>query len=39
MILSDKYKKAMDSISLTEEQKQKIIQNAKKKRNLIIELL
>ncbi len=32
MILSDKYKKAMDSISLTEEQKQKIIQNAKKKK-------
>ena len=30
MILSDKYKKAMDSISLTEEQKQKIIQNDKK---------
>ena len=32
MILSDKYKKAMNSISLTEEQKQKIIQNAKKKK-------
>lgn len=32
MILSDKYKKAMDSIFLTEEQKQKIIQNAKKKK-------
>ena len=32
MILSDKYKKAMDSISLTEEQKQKIIHNAKKKK-------
>ena len=32
MILSDNYKKAMDSISLTEEQKQKIIQNAKKKK-------
>ena len=32
MILSDEYKKAMDSISLTEEQKQKIIQNAKKKK-------
>ena len=32
MILSDKYKKAMDSSSLTEEQKQKIIQNAKKKK-------
>ena len=30
--MSDKYKKAMDSISLTEEQKQKIIQNAKKKK-------
>ena len=32
MILSDKYKKAMDNISLTDEQKQEIIQNAKKKK-------
>lgn len=31
MILSDKYKKAMDNISLTDEQKQKIVLNAKKK--------
>ena len=32
MILSDKYKKAMDNISLTDEQKQEIIQNAEKKK-------
>lgn len=32
MILSDKYKKAMDNISLTDEQKREIIQNAKKKK-------
>lgn len=32
MILSNKYKKAMDNISLTDEQKQEIIQKAKKKK-------
>lgn len=32
MILSNKYKKAMDNISLTDEQKKRIVQNAKKTR-------
>ena len=32
MILRDKYKKAMDNISLTDEQKREIIKNAKKKK-------